>query len=230
MNIIQNIQSIIAVAALILLNIAAIAKGVKTIVKRIQDVKDATAEEMSAYYRAWGQMLRRRPDIYLQAFLSNISGGFYVRHETALSYTNFDNREAAPYPELCVPQTPRLQKAEAVARPLLRGVQHVPLVRLLFSVGFYPWVILFLFLDVLRKRQFSQILAQLPAILSVAVLLPAPVSGSYRYAMPMIYCIPFLLGTRLLPGREEEVSPLARYQARESVTAGSVSQLRFTRA
>ena len=48
MNIIQNIQSIIAVAALILLNIAAIAKGVKTIVKRIQDVKDATAEEKKA--------------------------------------------------------------------------------------------------------------------------------------------------------------------------------------
>ena len=32
MNIIQNIQSIIALAALILLNIAAIAKGVKAIV------------------------------------------------------------------------------------------------------------------------------------------------------------------------------------------------------
>ena len=182
--------------------------------------QDATAEEMSAYYRAWGQMFRRRPDIYLQAFLSNISGGFYVRHETALSYTNFDNREAAPYPELCVPQTPRLQKAEAVARPLLRGVQHVPLARLLFSVGFYPWVILFLFLDVLRKRQFSQILAQLPAILSVAVLLPAPVSGSYRYAMPMIYCIPFLLGTRLLPVREEEVSPLARQIFRFGLVGG----------
>lgn len=45
MNIIQNIQSIIAVAALILLNIAAIAKGVTVIVKRIQEVKNATAEE-----------------------------------------------------------------------------------------------------------------------------------------------------------------------------------------
>lgn len=45
MNAIQNIQSIIAVAALILLNLAAIAKGVKVVVKRIQDIKDATAEE-----------------------------------------------------------------------------------------------------------------------------------------------------------------------------------------
>ena len=45
MNIIQNIQSIIAVAAVVILNIAAIAKGVTVIVKRIQEVKNATAEE-----------------------------------------------------------------------------------------------------------------------------------------------------------------------------------------
>ena len=48
MNIIQNIQSIIAVAAVVILNIAAIAKGVAVIVKRIQEVKDATAEEKQA--------------------------------------------------------------------------------------------------------------------------------------------------------------------------------------
>lgn len=59
MNIIQNIQSIIALAALILLNIAAIAKGVKAIVKRIQDVKDATAEEKKAAKAAVTENLRQ---------------------------------------------------------------------------------------------------------------------------------------------------------------------------
>ena len=59
MNIIQNIQSIIAVAALILLNIAAIAKGFKAIVKRIQDVKDATAEEKKVAKAAVTENLRQ---------------------------------------------------------------------------------------------------------------------------------------------------------------------------
>lgn len=59
MNIIQNIQSIIALAALILLNIAAIAKGVKAIVKRIQDVKDATVEEKKAAKAAVIENLRQ---------------------------------------------------------------------------------------------------------------------------------------------------------------------------
>ena len=45
MNIIQSIQSIIAVAAVVVLNIAAIAKGVSVIVKRIQDIKNASEEE-----------------------------------------------------------------------------------------------------------------------------------------------------------------------------------------
>lgn len=48
MNIIQNIQSIIAVAGLILLILAAIARGVKVIVRSIQDIKGATAEEKKA--------------------------------------------------------------------------------------------------------------------------------------------------------------------------------------
>ena len=51
-----------------------------------------------------------------------------------------------------------------------------------------------------QNAMYAQLLAQLPAILSVAVLLVSPVSGSYRYAMPMIFLLPFLIGLRLLPG------------------------------
>lgn len=161
--------------------------------------QDATEEEMSAYYQAWFAMFRRRPDVYLQALLNNIYGGFYLRQETALTYTNYDNREVEPYPELCVAKSARLEKAGPDIQLLFRAVQHVPGLGLLFSIGFYPWVILLLFLDAFRRRRCPMILPQLPAILSVAVLVVAPVSGSYRYAMPMIYCIPFLLGASLLP-------------------------------
>ena len=48
MNIIQNIYSIVAVGALIILNLVAIAKGVATIVKSIKDAKSATEEEKQA--------------------------------------------------------------------------------------------------------------------------------------------------------------------------------------
>ena len=48
MNIIQNIYSIVAVGALIILNVVAIAKGVATIVKSIRDAKSATEEEKQA--------------------------------------------------------------------------------------------------------------------------------------------------------------------------------------
>jgi len=184
--------------------------------------QDATEEELSAYYHVWLQMLRRRPDIYLQALINNIYGGFYVRHETALTYVTFENREVEPYPELCVPSSPRLEQAGTLTHTLLRAVQHVPGLGLLFSIGFYPWVILFVFLDALRRKQFSQILPQLPAILSVAVLVLAPVSGSYRYAMPMIYIIPFLLSLRLLPEGvgDWEPPPLLRQIFRFGLVGG----------
>ena len=161
--------------------------------------QDATEEELSAYFQAWARMLRRHPDAYLQALLHNVYGSFYLGHQTALSYTDFDNREVADYPELVVEKTPLLERVQPIAQILLAAVQRVPGVGLLFCVGFYPWVVLFLFLDVLRRKQYVQILAHLPAILSVAVLLVSPVSGSYRYAMPMIFMLPLLIGLRLLP-------------------------------
>lgn len=48
MSVIQNIQGIIAIVAVIILNIIAIVKGVTVIVKNIQDVRNATAEEKQA--------------------------------------------------------------------------------------------------------------------------------------------------------------------------------------
>ncbi len=160
--------------------------------------QDATDEEMSAYYKVWLQMLRRHPDAYVQALISNVYAGFYVQHETPLSYTHYDNREVMAYPELCVPLPARLERLELPIMLALRGVQHIPGLGLLFSIGFFPWVILFFFLDALRRKRYGLILPLLPCILSVAVLLVSPVSGSYRYAMPLTYAIPFLLGGCLL--------------------------------
>lgn len=48
MNIIQNIYGMIAVGALIILNLAAIAKGAAAIVKSVQEAKSATEEEKKA--------------------------------------------------------------------------------------------------------------------------------------------------------------------------------------
>ncbi|MDE6261301.1 MAG: hypothetical protein K2M42_10645 [Oscillospiraceae bacterium] len=160
--------------------------------------QDATDEEMSAYYKAWLQMLRRHPDAYVQALISNVYAGFYVQHETPLSYTHYDNREVMAYPELCVPLPARLERWETPIMLALRGVQHIPGMGLLFSIGFFPWVILFFFLDALRRKRYGLLLPLLPCILSIAVLLVSPVSGSYRYAMPLTYAIPFLLGGCLL--------------------------------
>lgn len=173
--------------------------------------QDATDEEMSAYYKVWLQMLRRHPDAYVQALISNVYAGFYVPHETPLSYTHYDNREVMAYPELCVPLPARLERLELPIMLALRGVQHIPGVGLLFSIGFFPWVILFFFLDALRRERFGLLLPLLPCILSIAVLLVSPVSGSYRYAMPLTYAIPFLLGgCLLLPAQaaDDTASPL----------------------
>lgn len=159
--------------------------------------QDCTDEELSAYFKVWRDMFRRHPDAYIQAFISNCYAGFYVQHETPLSYTRYDNREVRNYPELCVPLPDRVARLEPDIQAALRAVQHLPGLGLLFRIGLFPWMILLLFLDALRRKRYGFILPLLPSILSVAVLFAAPVSGSYRYAMPLTYAIPFLLAAGL---------------------------------
>lgn len=161
--------------------------------------QDATDEQMSDYYRVWFRMFLRHPDAYVQALISNVYAGFYLQHETPLSYTHYDNQVVVDYPELCIPTPPLLARLEPAIQMALRAVQYLPGIGLLFRIGGYPWVILFVFLDALRRKRYALILPQLPSILTVAVLFLSPVSGSYRYAMPLTCAIPFLLAAGLLP-------------------------------
>lgn len=185
--------------------------------------QDCTEEDRAAYFRAWAQMFRRHPDAYIQAFIHNAYAGFYLERETGLTYVNFDTRCIEDYPFLQVPRSARLGRTELVIRYMLRSVQHVPGLGLFFRIGAYPWVVLFLFLDALRRRQYGRILPQLPCILTVGVLFLAPVSGSYRYAMPFALILPFLLATLFLPACgpwPREGSPLPAQIARFTLVGG----------
>ncbi len=188
--------------------------------------QDCTAQERSAYFRAWAEMGRRHPDAYIQATIHNVYGSFYVEHETGLSYVHFDVRGIEDYPQIQVPTSPHLQRAELPLRVGLRSVQHIPGIGAFFRIGAYPWAILFLFLDALRRRQYGRILPQMPCILTVGVLFLSPVSGSYRYAMPMTFSLPFLFAASLLPScgpepRETEArSPLTAQILRFGLVGG----------
>ena len=160
--------------------------------------QDCTDEELSAYYQVWGQMFRRHPDAYVQAILNNVYGSFYLEHYSILTYTGFDNRETAPYPELQIHPSPRVEKIQILLPRIMDFAQLLPGVGLLFSVGFYPWLVLLVFLDALRKKQYALLLPQSLMILSVGVLLLSPANGSFRYAMPFPFIMPFLLSLCLL--------------------------------
>ena len=162
--------------------------------------QDCPDEWLRDYYEVWWGMLLRHPDAYLQALIHNTYGSFYVGHETAPAYTHYDSRYAEPYPELCVPLSDRVIQQELVAQTVLQELQRLPVIGLLLRVGVYPWAILLLFLDALRRKRYGFILPLLPSILSVAVLFVSPVGGLHRYAMPFVYAIPFLLAAALWAG------------------------------
>lgn len=75
MDIIQNIQGIIAIALVLILNAITIAKGVTAIIKSVKDAKNASAEEKQAAKEAIVQNLQQAIFGWVTDAEQNLGGG-----------------------------------------------------------------------------------------------------------------------------------------------------------
>lgn len=164
--------------------------------------QDVTDEELSDYYHVWAEMFFKHPEAYVQALIHNCYGSFYMSRNSSLTYYEFINR-VEPDDNLYV-DVPRAVSTQDRNKIIITFFQRIPFINLLFSVSSYIWMILFFFLDTIRKKKFAYILPMLIAIVSIGVLLVSPVNGSWRYVMPIFYMAPFLLGICVLDGKTEE--------------------------
>lgn len=156
--------------------------------------QDADKKQLSQYLKVWAKMFFRHPDAYFQALFNNVYGSFYLESYSVLVYLSFDNRDVEDYPELCVSKNSRIQNVEKLKYTLPQLIQSIPFVGILFSVGFYPWIILFCLFNALRKGRYALVAPLSLTLLSIGILLVSPVSGSFRYNMPLLYVSPLLLG------------------------------------
>jgi hypothetical protein len=183
--------------------------------------QDATDEELSAYYQVWFEMLKKHPDAYVQALVNNCYGAFYLDRTSSLVYTSYVNSKYAEEgSELFLEGGYFVKQYEGAFKQLIILAQRVPVLGLLFSMAFYVWLVLFVFLDAIRRKKYTFILPQLLAIISVGVLLMAPANGNFRYPMPLFFMAPFLLLLHILPEVKKEQQEPAVPQLDNQHTAG----------
>lgn len=154
----------------------------------------------------WFNHLAMHPVTYIEAFLSGSSGYYYPFTEKMIGSV-FDSfqwlqpevadvwRQYFNVPDQALdPEYP--QSTESMRRTFLeclRGVYNLPVFNALFSPATYVWCALLSALIIVNKRRYSKLWVLVPALLVVGMCVLAPINGSIRYALPLLYCAPLLL-------------------------------------
>lgn len=160
---------------------------------------DTIRENSSDYLKLWLQKGLAYPDTYINAFLDNTYQAWYPGTSIDTDPTGdeqTDYFDSKGWPQITI-------------RPLIPGIyelcteishgfsyQKIPVIRLLFSVGFMFWIMLFTLFNNIWKRRTGVVLAYFLILLFCLTTFLGPVS-LVRYYLVLFYGFPVSLAIAL---------------------------------
>jgi hypothetical protein len=159
---------------------------------------EATGEELRAYFATWFKMFFKHPAVYIEATVAQTYPLVDPLIENRVVFTGFgyspDYREAVE--ELTgLGESQALSVKKNMVEQWFMALYSVPVVGMMSNSAPYTIIALFLSIVAIAKKRYRFLIPALPIVLSVLVILAAPVIMSHpRYAFPIIYTVPVLLG------------------------------------
>ena len=164
---------------------------------RVKDTwqEDASAEEKAAFWKAYLSMVLRHPATCFSAAFHNTYGYFmpgYMSTLKAVLFVGDFHSRSEPTQEL-FPYTVNPHALNVHEK--MKDWQSDPLYCVLHSPGIYSLLTLLAAVACLRKGRRRMLICVLPALLVLLGCVFSAVNGYLRYALPLLLCVPFLLGT-----------------------------------
>ena len=153
-----------------------------------------TKKDMSNYYKVWFKGLIKHPYTYVDATINNTYGYFDSLEKHWYVYTDYcdvvNGKIDYHYNSLY-----ELRKIISI----YGGVMHyVPIISLLTSIGFYIFILLSMSIYLLFKKKYKYLIVLNPLLVSLLVCISSPANTYFRYAMPIIFSIPLVVGLWLV--------------------------------
>ncbi len=156
-----------------------------------------TKQDLKNYFTAWFHLLKKHPLTYVDATLENTYGYIYpnVKNEIGeeLGFYNIVNRRGlhTSYYQF------QFLNSFLEERVFLRGIAQIlielPILGLLYSCGFYTWILLFISAYLWYKKKYQLLCYLMPLYITFLLCIVSPVNSHIRYYQPIIVCIPMLL-------------------------------------
>ncbi len=154
--------------------------------------KYATTDDLVNYFKTWFAQLAKHPACYIEAFLNlNFSWFSFESNHDAIYYNGNTDKTIPDYLEgLDNPSV--FDGARAAVSQMINALDRIPVISCLFEFSFYTWCYVVIFLAMLMRKRYTELLVCLPIFANYAICFVGPVAYM-RYVIPMIVCIPFVI-------------------------------------
>lgn len=177
--------------------------------------ENATKEDVTNFFRAWGWCLTTYPSTCVEATAANYFGLFYFcdtntsLYSLASSTRRMDDSALASF-DFHHLNDPVSKFVQSINFAYIQSWQHVPLLSIFTSSAFYFWAIVLALLWTLKNNRKEWVaFAFIFLVTAVALIGPMNPATYIRYTIPTVFAFPFFFALLFAP-RQAERSPQQR--------------------
>lgn len=159
-------------------------------------------KDKKTFVITWIKLCFKYPKTAIESFLCNSYGYWYPEYQywvVARSTVNSDNEGKITLPI----QQKTLIESKLNKYDLLIERRNIPIISMLFSIGFVFWTIIICLGYIIYKKEYRKMVMIIPVLILWLTCLASPVCGEYRYMYAMFATAPLLIGTTLINNKEE---------------------------
>ncbi|MDD3048477.1 MAG: DUF6020 family protein [Bacilli bacterium] len=175
--------------------------GYKTLVERYDPEKAdpvknnfnkySTDKDLKTYFKVWARGLIKHPTTYIEATLNNTYGYFYPNATNWYFYYKYDTRITEN--NLVDYSYNNLDNLRDVLTSYAHTFPYIPGLGLITNIGFNTWLLLIILVYLIVSKNKKYIIIISPLLATLLVCVASPVNTYFRYAMPYIFAMPFLI-------------------------------------
>ena len=156
---------------------------------------EATTEDLINYFKVWFKQGLKHPLVYIKATLNQnypLVYPFLEGNPLAIGTVNQYHLTAAD--TIGITDVQVMPRVNNIRDEFNQDLMYLPLSGPLCNIAVYVLVLLFLCCYAIRGKRWSFFIPALPLLLSLAIVVAAPgISGTPRYAYPIIYSLPVVM-------------------------------------
>ena len=164
--------------------------------------KYTTSEELRDYFSVWLSCLFRNPVTYIDATIANTYGYFYPEKHQWYVYYKFDKRileDGFDYHYNSLSSLRNTLSSFAITFPT------IPIIGWLSNIAISVWVVFLMTGYAIEKKNKIFFILMIPSLVLILTCVASPANTYFRYAMPYLFSLPFLLGCYFLPSSETQI-------------------------